>query len=211
MVLPPLIGRLVALVAQMARVARGLLGAVPTIERPPRRVTPDADDEIRVTPPASNVPPPRMLVHRLAPSWCDRREELEPDRARVRNTGRTSASLEGSGCNPGPPSLRRPLRRGLPRNALEGRLLGPLPQPSRPLPLSQPRDPPAVGGWGHGPRRSRRKWYPLSPAMTVSLGILLSSLRLPHARGGEPYPDEFIDGIPDVFPTHVGVNRLHSS
>src|ERR1019366_8536550 len=82
MILTPLLAGLVSVVAQMARVSRGFIGAVPTVKPPLRRVTPLADDEVGVTPPASTLPASRMILHRRAPSWCDRREELERDHAR---------------------------------------------------------------------------------------------------------------------------------
>ena len=31
--------------------------------------------------------------------------------------------------------------------------------------------------------------------------------RIPHACGGEPYEGGYFDGMEDVFPTRVGVNR----
>ncbi len=183
--------------------SRGLIGAfVPAVAPPLRRVTPHADDEVGVTPPASNLPAPRMLVHRVAPSWCDRREELEPDHARVRNTGRTSASLEGSGWHPGPPSLRRPLRRGLPRLRGVGRILGasgaggrPSATPGgvlrlrpqlhrRPAPGDSPAGlPPPLRRWVPGPRRSRRKWDPRRPAVMALLPA--GRRRRPQSSKGE--------------------------
>ena len=182
MVLTPLLARLVAVVAQVAGVSRGFIGAVPTVEPPLRRVTPLADDEVGVTPPASALPASRMIVHRRAPSWCDRREELERDHARVRNTGRTSASQEGSGCYPGLPPLRRPLRRrGLPRTRRDGRLLG-----VRRSVLRHPRTPSGYKRRAHSPSRG---WVP--GPWSLVLGLTCSSAAIPtpsdsyaHSRRG---------------------------
>jgi hypothetical protein len=168
MILTPLLARLVAVVAQVARVSRGFIGTVPTVEPPLRRVTLLADDEVGVTPPASSLPASRMILHRRAPSWCGRRKELERDRARVRDTGRTSASLEGSGSTPGLPSLLHPLRRRLPRTRHEGRLPGNVPRgpsrhgpphPNRRTGSAEPRDQAAADGVV--------PWSPVIPARLV--------------------------------------------
>jgi len=173
MVLTPLVVRLVALIAQAVSLSAGIVGALGTaVAPPPCWVTPAADDEVEQTPPAPDLPAPRMLVHRRAPSWCERRDELGCGRARVPNTGRTSASLEGSGHNPGLPSLRRPLRRGLPRPRAEGRLLGTVRrQPSRPGTARTARPPARRSRVSRPPQPTADEvvgtWSPVIPAKVV--------------------------------------------
>ena len=102
-VLPPRLARVVLLLAQAAGVSGALLGALVLAVAPPLRwITPAADDEDGATPIASNLPAHPVLVHVRAPSWCARRKELGSGPARVRNTGRTSASHGGLGVLPGP-------------------------------------------------------------------------------------------------------------
>src|SRR5271155_1801328 len=125
MVLAPLVARLVVRVAQAAGVPGGLLGTVvPAIPPPPGRVTPTTDDEGARTPPASNLSARRVLVHMRTPWWCERREELGRGKAVCETQDARPRHQEGSGDHPGLPSLRRPLRRALPRLRTEGRLLG---------------------------------------------------------------------------------------
>src|SRR5208282_2776413 len=115
-ILPPLVARVVLRVAQAASLSGRVVRArVPAVLPPLRRVTPVADDEVGVTPPASNLPAIRVPVHVRAPSWCARRVELGRGPARVRNTGRTSASHGGLGVLPGPSVFATSAPRGLPR------------------------------------------------------------------------------------------------